>query len=99
MNWRVYLQLALSMAGSIAGPTGAIAAMILGGINTLSTDTAETRAFAEGWVTWLNGIIDANRAPTDEEKALANAVADAVYANNESLASGGPALPIPPPPV
>lgn len=96
---QVLLALIGSLGQSLGGRTGSLVTQLVNTIGTLALDRADVIAFAVPWVQWANAIVDANRDPTDAEEAAANAVADAVHANNQSLAAGGPGVPLPPPPT
>jgi hypothetical protein len=96
------IQLLLALIGSLGislgGKTGALVTELVSTIGTVALDEQALVAFAGPWVTWVNGIIDAGRDPTAEEEAAARALADAVHANNQSLAQGGSPVTLPSPP-
>ena len=96
---QILLALIGSLAGSLGGHTGALVTQLVNTIGTVTLDKAEFDAFVGPWIRWANAIVDAGRDATPEEHAAANALADAVHANNQSLGSGGPALPLPAPPA
>jgi hypothetical protein len=96
---QILIAFALSLARDVGGKKGALAQQVLNTISLGIAGKAEFDAFAGPWIQWANAINDANRDPTDEEEAAANALADAVHANNQSLGTGGPGVPLPPPPV
>jgi hypothetical protein len=95
---QIFLALIGSLAGSVGGKTGALVLQLVNTIGIVTLDAVELQAFAGPWITWANGIVDAKRDPTDEERAAANALADAIHANNQSLGTGGPGVPLPSPP-
>ena len=96
---QVLLALIASLAGSVGGQTGALVTQLVNTIGTVTLDNAAFDATIGPWIAWANGIVDANREPTPEEHAAANALADAIHANNQSLGSGGPPVPLPAPPT
>lgn len=95
---QILLALISSLAGSVGGKTGALVIQLMNTIGLGIAGAAEFKAFAGPWITWANKIVDENRDPTEEEEAAANALADAVHANNASLGTGGPGVPLPSPP-
>ena len=95
---QLLLALVSSLASSFGGKAGALVGQLVGTIGTVTTDKAAFDAFAGPWISWLNGIIDANRDPTPEEEAAVRALAAAVHANNQALGSGGAAVTLPGPP-
>lgn len=95
----ILLAFIASLAGSVGGRTGALVTQLVNTIGTVTIGKAEFDAFVGPWITWANGIVDANRDPTPEEEAAANQLADAIHANNQSLGIGGPAIPLPSPPA
>lgn len=96
---QVLLALISSLAQSKGGKIGELVTQVVNTIGLGITDKAEFDAFAMPWITWANGIVDANRDPTADEEAAANALADAVHANNQSLGTGGPGVALPAPPA
>jgi hypothetical protein len=95
----VWIALINSLAAAVGGPTGALVAQLVNTIGAVTLDKAELEAFAGPWITWANGIVDADRDPTDEEREAARSLADAVHNNNRSLGGGGPSIPLPSPPT
>lgn len=97
------IQILLALLGSVGtswgGPKGSLLVQIANTLGLAVADTAEFKAFAGPWIVWANGIVDANRDPTADEEAAANALADAVHANNQSLGTGGPGVALPAPPA
>lgn len=98
MTW-ITLLLAVfkSLGASLGGPTGALIDQIVTTGATVAADTAAFEATIVPWLAWANVIADAKRDPTPEEKAAANALADAAHANVQSLGAGGPPVPLPAP--
>lgn len=96
---QILLALIESLAGSIGGKTGALVGQLVNVIGTVTLDQQALAAFAGPWIAWANVIVDAKRNPTPAEDAAANALADAIHANNQSLATGGPGVPLPSPPT
>lgn len=94
----VMLALFASFGQSIGGKTGALIGQLASTFGTVKMDLAQFEAEVVPWIRWANAINDANRDPTPEEEAAANAVADAAHADLQSKAAGGPGVPIPPPP-
>ena len=96
------IQVLLALLGSIGtswgGPKGNLLVQLANTLGLAAADTAEFKAFAEPWIRWANGIVDADRDPTPEEEAAANALADAVHENNQSLGTGGQGVSLPSPP-
>lgn len=97
--WALLLALAQSLAGSVGGNVGALITQLVNTAGTAWTDKEAWAAWAGPWILWANAINDAGRDPTSDEDAAARAVADAVHANNQSLASGGPPVALPSPPA
>lgn len=97
------IQILLALIGSLATSYGGKASsLVLQLVNTIGAVTlskAEFDEFAGPWITWANGIVDANRDPTADEEAAARALADAIHANNASLGAGGHGVPLPSPPA
>jgi hypothetical protein len=96
---QILLAFIASLGGSIGGKIGALITQLTATIGTVTLDKAEWDAFAGPWIQWANAIVDANRDPTDGEHNAARALADAVHANNQSLATGGPGVQLPSPPA
>lgn len=96
---QILLALISSLAGSVGGKVGALVTQLVDTIGTATLDEQAVVAFAGPWVTWMNAIIDAKRDSTPEEEAAVQALAAAVHANNQSLAAGGAAVPLPAPPA
>lgn len=88
-----------SLGNSIGGNTGSLITQLVATIGTVAQDKADFDDFAGPWIQWANAIVDANRDPTPDEHAAARALADAVHANNQSLAQGGAPVPLPSPPT
>ena len=88
-----------SLGKSVGGKAGALISQLVGTFGTVKMGRDEWLATVSPWIAWSNGIVDANRNPTDEEEAAANAVADAAHADLQSKARGGPPVPIPAPPA
>jgi hypothetical protein len=80
---QVFLALIGSLAASVGGQTGSLVIQLVNTIGTVTLDAAELKAFAGPWIEWANAIVAENRDPTAEERAAANALADAVHANNQ----------------
>jgi hypothetical protein len=95
----ILLALISSLAGSVGGKTGGLVIQLANTIGTVALDATALAAFAGPWITWANGIVDAKRDPTPAENAAALALADAIHANNQSLGTGGPGVPLPSPPL
>ena len=95
----IILALLSSLGASVGGNAGNLIGQLVGTIGTIRLDSQEWLATVGPWVTWANGIVDANRDPTPEEHAAAQALATAAHDNLQSLATGGPQVPIPSPPV
>lgn len=93
---QVLLALLASVAQSLGGKTGALLTQLVNTVGVVWTDKAAWEAWATPWVVWANGIVDANRDPTAEEDAAANAVADAIHQRNQTLAAGTPVDQLPP---
>lgn len=87
-----------SLGQSIGGNTGNLIGQLVATIGTIKLDRDEWLASVGPWVTWANAIADAGRDPTPEEHAAARALATAAHENLQSLATGGPPVPIPAPP-
>lgn len=97
--WIILAALAKSLAGSFGGSAGALIMQLIDTGETAWTDKEAWAAWAGPWILWANAINDAGRDPTTDEDAAARAVALAVHQNNQSLAAGGPAVPLPAPPA
>ena len=95
----VLLALFASFGSSIGGKTGALIGQLASTFGTVKMDLARFESEVVPWIRWANAIADANRNPTAEEEAAANAVADAAHADLQSKARGGPPVPIPAPPA
>jgi hypothetical protein len=95
---QILLALISSLAGSVGGKTGALVIQLVNTVGLGIAGAADFKAFAGPWIQWANKIVDAKRDPTPAESAAANALADAVHANNQSLGSGGAGVPLPSPP-
>lgn len=96
---QILLALIASLAGSYGGKAGGLVIQLVNTIGKVTLDKTAFDAFAGPWITWANGIVDANREPTPAENSAAVALADAIHANNQSLGAGGPAVALPSPPV
>lgn len=96
---QLWIALITSLAGQIGGRTEAIVMQLVNAFGTITVDLADYNATVKPWFDWLNAIIDAGRDLTPAEDAALVALADAVHANNVSLANGGEAAPLPPPPA
>jgi len=96
---QILLALIGSLGGSLGGNTGSLITQVVNTIGAVTIGKAEFDAFAGPWIVWLNTIVDAKRDPTPDESAAANALADAIHANNQSLGTGGPGVPLPSPPT
>jgi len=97
--WIILAALARSLAVSLGGKFGPLLTQLIDSGETAWTDKEAWAAWAGPWILWSNAINDAGRNPTAEEHAAAQALAAAVHANNQSLASGGLPVPLPSPPT
>lgn len=95
---QILLALIGSLGTSLGGKTGELVQQLVGTIGAVNLGVSELEQFATPWITWANKIVDEKRDPTDEEHAAARALADAVHANNQSLANGGSGSLLPAPP-
>lgn len=96
---QIILALLASLGTSIGGKAGALIGQLVGTIGTIKLGTDEWLAQVGPWITWANGIADANRDPTPEEHEAARALATAAHENLQSIGAGGPPVPIPSPPA
>jgi hypothetical protein len=99
--WEAIIALGLSLARSLGGKNGALAEQIFNTAASIKDATDDVKNTLTPWIVWANSIVDANRDATTEEETAANALADAVRAQNRALASGTayadlPPLPSPP---
>ena len=94
----IILALLGSLGQTVGGSTGNLIGQLVGTIGTIKLDRDEWLATVGPWVTWANGIVDASRDPTPEEHEAARALATAAHDNLQSLAHGGPPVPLPSPP-
>lgn len=94
----IILALLASLGNSIGGNAGNLIGQLVGTIGTIKLDRDEWIATVGPWVAWANGIADAGRDPTPEEHAAARALATAAHENLQSIAQGGPPVPLPSPP-
>lgn len=83
MNYQAWLQLLLAAVGTANPQIGALVALVTGGIQTITADTAEDKALIAQWFAFCQKIVDENRAPTPEEHAAAKAFADAEHVHNQ----------------
>ena len=97
--WFILAALARSLAASLGGKFGPLLLQLIDTGETVYTDKEAWATWAGPWILWANAINDAYRNPTAEEDALAVQLATAVHANNQSLGSGGPPVPLPNPPA
>lgn len=95
----VLLALLGSVASSLGGSTGALITQLVNLAGSLQTDQAEVAAAIAPWITWANGIVDAGRNPTAEEKAAVAGLRDAAHAYVQAAAAGHPLPAIPAPPT
>jgi hypothetical protein len=96
---QILLALISSLAGSVGGKTGALVTQLVTTVGTVTLDAQALQSFAGPWVVWVNGIIDAGRDPTAAEEAAVRELAATVHANNQALARGQAAVPLPSPPA
>ena len=96
--WIILAALARSLATSLGGKFGPLLEQLIDSGEEVWTDKEAWAAWAGPWVLYSNAINDAGRNPTDEEHEAFKALAAAVHANNQSLATGGPPVPLPSPP-
>ncbi|HKS95557.1 MAG TPA: hypothetical protein VJV74_05420 [Terriglobia bacterium] len=94
----VILALLSSLGQSKGGKIGELLVQLAATFQAAQMSYEDFTTTALPWITWANAITDADRDPTADERSAYLALAAAVNANIESLGSGGPAVPIPPPP-
>lgn len=96
---QIILALLNSLGVSVGGKAGALIGQFVNTIGTVQLSVEEWQTQVLPWVAWANAIADANRDPTPEEHAAAQALATAAHENLQSLAAGGPPVAIPSPPT
>jgi hypothetical protein len=97
-QWQLWLQLALGAIGTVNPEIGALVQMIGNGVLTIQGVTDEDKALLDGWRVYCQRMIDGS-VSVEDARVVARAFADATHANNQSLAAGGPPVPIPSPPA
>ncbi len=95
----LWIAIAKSLAISYGGKIGNLIVQVADTAEAAIAAKLDIDATIGPWISWINGIILAKRDLTPEEDAAANAFADAVHANNQSLGTGGPGVAIPAPPA